>query len=47
MRLERRGRFLVAVPEGEVEPLTPELVEKVREEIVREREQIALGQSID
>ncbi len=36
--LERRGRFLVAVPNGPVPVLTRELVESVREAIWLERE---------
>jgi AbrB family looped-hinge helix DNA binding protein len=35
--LVRRGRFLVAVPEAEIETLTAELVEETRQAIARER----------
>lgn len=38
VKLVRTGRFLVAVPEGEVRPLTEEMVEEVREALRRERE---------
>ena len=36
VRLERRGRLLVAVPEGDVPPLEPQIVEETRRR-VRER----------
>jgi AbrB family looped-hinge helix DNA binding protein len=38
VRLEKRGRFLVAVPEKEVPVLTSETVELTRKKIRRERE---------
>jgi AbrB family looped-hinge helix DNA binding protein len=37
VRLEQRGRFLVAVPEVEVEPLTTATVEEVRQSLLDER----------
>jgi AbrB family looped-hinge helix DNA binding protein len=37
VRLVREGRFVVAVPEVEVEPLTADEVERTREAIWRER----------
>ena len=37
VKLVREGRFLVAVPEGEVVPLTDEIVEETREALWRER----------
>lgn len=37
VRLERRGRFLVAVPEGEIEMLTAQAVEETREALRAER----------
>jgi AbrB family looped-hinge helix DNA binding protein len=37
VRLVRRGRFLVAVPETEVEPLTVEMVEETRQALAEER----------
>jgi AbrB family looped-hinge helix DNA binding protein len=38
LRLERRGRFLVAVPLVDVPPLTAEDVEATRDALRRERE---------
>jgi AbrB family looped-hinge helix DNA binding protein len=40
VRLIKEGRWLVAVPEGEVPPLTAEVVEETRQQILREREEI-------
>lgn len=37
VRLEKRGRFLVAVPEGQVPVLTSESVEETRGKLRRER----------
>jgi AbrB family looped-hinge helix DNA binding protein len=37
VRLERRGRALVAVPEAEVEVLTDEVVEQTRQDAHQER----------
>jgi len=37
IRLVRRGRFLVAVPDEPGEPLTTEMVEEIREAIQRDR----------
>jgi AbrB family looped-hinge helix DNA binding protein len=37
VRLVRRGRLLVAVAEGSMKPLTPEVVERTRDAIARER----------
>jgi len=37
VRLVRRGRLLVAVAEAPEEPLTPEIVERTRAAIARER----------
>jgi AbrB family looped-hinge helix DNA binding protein len=37
VKLVRKGRLLVAVPERAVEPLTPEIVEQTREALRRER----------
>lgn len=37
VKLVREGRFLVAVPEVEVEELTTELVEETRQALVQER----------
>lgn len=37
VKLVREGRFLVAVPEGEVVPLTEEIVEETLEALRRER----------
>ena len=37
VRLERRGRFLVAVPEVDVEHLTAEQVEEARQAVQRDR----------
>lgn len=37
VRLEKRGRFLVAVPERKVPPLTTDIVERTRRKIRRER----------
>lgn len=37
MRLVQKGHFLVAVPEKEIPPLTPEVVEETRRELLRER----------
>ena len=37
VRLERRGRFLVAVPEGHVEPITDETVRQMLEDMEMER----------
>jgi AbrB family looped-hinge helix DNA binding protein len=39
VRLERRGRLLVAVPELPVEPLTDEVVEATRQALLDERGQ--------
>ncbi len=38
VRLERRGRLLVAVPEIEVPPLSFEIVEDTRDILLRERD---------
>ena len=40
MKLVRKGRFLVAVPEGEVPVLTAEDVERIREQLWQERSPI-------
>ena len=37
VKLERKGRFLVAIPQQEVPPLTPETVEQTRRTLRRER----------
>ena len=37
VRLEKRGRFLVAVPQRKVPKLTTEIVERTRRKIRRER----------
>jgi len=37
IRLERRGRLLVAVPEDEMPPLTREIVEATRQQLYDER----------
>jgi len=37
VKLVRKGRLLVAVPERDVEPLTAEIVERTREALRRER----------
>jgi len=37
VRLVQKGRLLVAIPEGEVEPLEPEQVEETRHVLDRER----------
>lgn len=37
VKLERRGRLLVAVPQKDVGPLTSETVERTRTELRRER----------
>lgn len=36
VRLVRRGRFVVAVPAEEIQPLTAEMVEETRESLHRE-----------
>ena len=36
VKLVRRGRFLVAVPESDVEPLTAEIVEETRQALTDE-----------
>lgn len=37
VRLERRGRWLVAIPEDDVPPLTTEVVEQTRQALQEER----------
>ena len=37
VQLVREGRFLVAVPEKEIEPLTTEMVEETRQALLSER----------
>lgn len=37
VRLERKGRFLVAIPVENVEPLTTDVVEATRQRLHRER----------
>jgi AbrB family looped-hinge helix DNA binding protein len=37
MRLVQKGHFLVAVPEKELPPLTPDTVEETRRAVLRER----------
>lgn len=43
VHLERRGRLTVAVADSPVEPLTSEMVEAVREAILQERVDLAIG----
>ena len=44
VRLVREGRFLVAVTEGDIAPLTVEEVERVRQEIYEDRARSILGE---
>ncbi|TAK24741.1 MAG: AbrB/MazE/SpoVT family DNA-binding domain-containing protein [Chloroflexota bacterium] len=44
VRLVQMGRFLVAVPDGDVPALTSEDVERIRQDIYIEREKRILGQ---
>lgn len=37
VRLERQGRWLVAIPEGDVPPLTTDVVEQTRQALQAER----------
>ncbi|MEK6245215.1 MAG: hypothetical protein AABM33_12050 [Pseudomonadota bacterium] len=37
VRLERRGRLLVAVPQEKIAPLTPECVEQTRARLLEDR----------
>ncbi|MFO0697604.1 MAG: AbrB/MazE/SpoVT family DNA-binding domain-containing protein [Nitrospira sp.] len=37
VKLKKRGRFLVAIPDQPIEPLTSETVERTRQQLIRHR----------